>query len=77
MNKNIMFNKILVIWWSAFILILVFSSMASSSINAPFLWMDVSIWSLILYSSIIGLFVWYWFKWMVDSKDWDDENYDF
>ncbi len=72
-----MMNKILVFWGGAFILILIFSSMASSWSSVPFLWMNVSVWILIIYTAIIWIFMWYGLKWIFEKENWDDDNYDF
>ena len=72
-----MLNKILVFGGWALILILVFSSMATWWTRVPFLWMDISVWLLIIYTSVIWMFMWYWIKNMFKKDGWDDENYDF
>ena len=72
-----MMNKIFVFWWLALSAILIIENMVTWSPAYVFIDASAKAWFLSIVSILIGMFIWYWIKWMLEKDGWDDEKYDF
>jgi len=72
-----MLNKILVFWGLALAAILIVENMVTWWLAYVFIdsWAKASTLSFV--SVVIGMFIWYWLKWMFEKSNGDDDNYDF
>ena len=72
-----MMNKIFVFWWLALWAILVVENMVSWMTAYVFIDSSAKSWFLSFVSIIVGMFIWFWLKWMFEKDNWDNDNYDF
>ncbi len=72
-----MINKIFVFWGMAAAAILIIENLVIWLQAYVFIDSNSTAGFLSLISTIIWVFIWYWFRWMFEKKASDDENYDF
>jgi len=72
-----MFDKALVWGWGILILILIIENLVQPPMAPPyFLIWPVSIVSLVFFSLIIWIAIWFWIKWILSWKN-NEEDLDF
>jgi hypothetical protein len=69
-------NKIFVFWGISLAAILIVENMVTWTTAYIFI-SNGWTWFLGLVSAIIWIFIWWWFRWMLEKDNSDDENYDF
>lgn len=72
-----MINKIFVWLGLALAAILIVENMVTGLQAYVFVMSGAGTWLLALVSTIVGAFIGYWLRGMLESDSWDDENYDF
>ena len=70
-------NKFFVIWGWCLSAILIIENMVSYMPAYVFINSGSSTYMLSIVSTVVGLFIWFWLKWMLEKPTWDDESLDF
>lgn len=71
-----MLDKVLILVWILLGTVLIIENIVNSS--GAFLFLDfTNTGFVVFFSIIIWIAIWYWLKWKMSSKDYNDEDYDY